>query len=104
MILQEAEQYRLAAVEWAKLDGEARRLEELRKIVLHEIKQRSEARTEAAKETEAYAAPQYRKHIMQMVEARTEANIRKARLDAMRLSSDIWRTRESTKRAEMQLR
>ena len=104
MILEEAEAYRLKAEEWAKLDGAARRLEEMKKIVLHEIQQQSEAKTVAGKETAAYASPEYRRHVMEMVKARTEANICKASLDAMRLSADIWRTKESTKRAEMGLR
>ena len=84
-----AEKYRLAGEEWAKLDGEARRLEELKKIVLHEIQQRAEEKTIAAKETAAYASAMFRRHVMDMVEARTKANICKAGLEAMRLSSDI---------------
>ena len=98
------ERFREKGVEWAKLDGEARRLEELRRIVLHEIRQRSDKKTEAAKETAAYAAPEYRKHVLEMVEARTTANICKAELEAMRMVADVWRTKESTRRAEMTLR
>ena len=99
-----AEKYRLKATEWANLDGEASRLEEMKKIVLAEIKQRADEKTEAARETAAYASPEYRKHVQAMVAARTKANICRGELKAMELGSEIWRTKESTKRAEMQLR
>ena len=98
------EDYRIRGEEWAHLDGEARMLEEMRKVVLNEVRQQSEKKTEAAKETAAYASQQYRRHIRSMVEARTKANVSKAMLDALKMAMDVWRTKESTKRAEMTLR
>jgi hypothetical protein len=103
-VINEAENYRLKAEAWAIADGEARRLEEMRKIVLSEIKSRSDKKTEAAKETAALASAEYRRCVMEGVEARTQANILKGEVKALELSLEIWRTRESTKRAEITLR
>jgi len=41
---------------------------------------------------------------MEGVEARTKANILKGEVRALEISLEIWRTKESTKRAEMTLR
>lgn len=99
------EKYRLKAVEWAKLDGTASQLEEMKKIVLAEIKQQQlNIKSEAGKETAAYASPEYRRHIEAMVAARTKANICRGELKAMELGADLWRSKESTRRAEMTLR
>jgi hypothetical protein len=97
------EEWRLAAVEWARLDGVARELEETRKVVLNEIRQQSDAPTEAGKETAAYADSRYRQHITTMVSARTLANVQRAKVDGMRMAFEMWRTKESTKRAEMRI-
>ena len=100
----EAEGYRLLGREWAKLDGAASRLEEMKKIVLAEIKQRSDEKTQDGKETAALSSPQYAVHIDKMIEARTAANVCKADVRAVEMNNGTWRTRESTKRAEMNLR
>ena len=56
-----------------------------------------------AREHEAEAHPEYLKHIERMTEARTKANIARARKDALHMRWDTWRTRAANRRAEMQL-
>ena len=98
------EKYRLVCEKWARLDGVARNLEERKKIVLAEIHNQSTAKTEKAKEIEALVSPIYQQHIDQMTKARTEANICKASVEAMKMRSDHWRTAESSRRAEMSMK
>ena len=95
--------YRLKYEEWAKLDGYARKFEEMRPVLRAEIRQQSTEKTEAAKESYSHAHPKYREHIEKMVVARTKANICKAQVRAIEMQADIWRTKESSRRAEMGL-
>lgn len=97
-----AEQFRLKAEEWARLNGEAEKLEHMRKIVLSElVNQRTGAI--GAREHEAQADPVYGVHIQKMTAARTTANIAKAQMEAMRMRFEAWRTVNATRRAEMKL-
>lgn len=92
-----------AALEWARLDGNARELEELRKTVFSEIVNQSNAKSVAKAEHEAQASHRYMEHIKKMVRARTEANIAKARMDGLKIQFEKWRTLQATRRTEMGL-
>ena len=96
-------QWETEAKEWARLDGEARRLEEMRKIVFSEVVNRSNATAVSKAEHEAYASAEFRAHVKKMVEARTLANIARARMDARKLEFEKWRTMQATRRTEMGL-
>lgn len=97
------EKYRLKAVAWAEKDGEARLAERRRKRVFSEIVNQSDGSI-AQREHAARCHTHYRDIDMAAERLRTEANVLKAELDAMQLAFEYWRTRESTKRAEMTLR
>ena len=97
------EQARLTRVKWAEADGRARLMEEQRKVVLAEIFNNQEG-SAAMREKQAYAHPRYKDHIGEMVQKRTEANILWATVLAQSQNFDRWRTKESSRRAEMQLR
>lgn len=90
------------AKEWVKLDGEAARLEKLEKIIFSEMVQRLEGSV-AAREHAARASEEYRTHCLQMIAARTAANMARAEADGMRMKWDTWRTVNATRRAEMQI-
>lgn len=94
-----------ARLEWVRLDGAARKLEELRKVVKAEIanQARNEGLSATAAEQVAEADPRYRKHVESMVDARTQANIKKAEVDGMEMRWETWRSMNATKRAEMKL-
>ena len=67
------------ALKFAQLGGEARMLEKFEKILLSEL-------------------------VTKIVLARTDANVAKAEWEAIQMKFESWRTLESTKRAEMNLR
>ena len=92
------------AVKAAELDGAARMLEEMKKILLSELVNQSEKSSISKAEHWARDQSQYREHIEKMVNARTAANVAKAEWEATQMRFEAWRTLESTKRAEMNLR
>jgi hypothetical protein len=98
------ERFRLAAEEWAARDGEACRLEEMKKIIFSELVNQSEASSVAAREHEAYANTVYRSHIDAMVTARSAANVAKAKMQSMQMKFEMWRTKNATRRAEIGIR
>ena len=95
-----AEHYRLASEEWAKLNGEAERLEHMRKVILGELVNQIGGPIGKA-EHSAHAHASYIEHVNKMTEARTRANVARGKMEAMRLRFDGWRTANATKRAEM---
>ena len=97
-----AEQFRLKAEEWARLNGEADRLEHMRKVKLGEIVNQIGGPIGKA-EHQAHAHLDYKIHIEAMTAARTQANIARAQMDAMRLRFEAWRTVNATRRAEMKV-
>ena len=99
-----AEKFRLQQIEWAKADGEARRLEKLEKIIFSELVNQSGAPSISAKEHWARAHKNYRMHCQQMTDARTQANILKGEISGMEMAFEKWRTQQATRRAEMNIR
>lgn len=92
-----------AGEEWADADAIASQLEELKKVVLAELMTTLEGSV-AARETQALASPEYRRHIEGMVSARQKANRTKVRYKALEALAEMRRTAESTRRAEMIMR
>ena len=98
-----AEQFRLLARAWAEADGEALRAEKLEKVVFSELVNQSNDGSVAKAEHSARAHSRYKDAVDRLVNSRTAANIARAEMDAMKLRVEIWRSRNATKRAEMQL-
>jgi hypothetical protein len=90
--------------DWADKDAAANLLEETKKSVLARIKNETESKSDAARETVALAHPDYRAHVDSMVEARRVANRAKVRYDSARVLAEMRRSEESTRRAEMTMR
>lgn len=90
--------------QWADAEAAAQVLEETRKPLLHKVGTDSQEKAESAKERVAYASPEYREHVTQMVEARHRANLAKVKYTAIQVLTELLRTRESTRRAELTLR
>jgi hypothetical protein len=58
----------------------------------------------AEKKSKALASPEYRLHIDRMIAARTQSNLLKAKLEAVKDLSNNRRTQEVTHRTEMGIR
>lgn len=98
------EKYRIAGEAWAKANGEAIRLEEMRKSVRAQLMSIHIDKPISKAEMLAESDDRYISHIEEMVVKRTEANIKRAEYDALKAWIDITRTLESTRRAELNRR
>ena len=92
------------AVKAAELDGAARMLEEMKKILLSELANQSGESSVAAAVHWAQKHEKFKTHITEMVEARTAANVAKAEWEATQMRFEAWRTKQATHRAEINLR
>lgn len=97
------EKYRLAVLAAAKSKAEAMKAEKLAKRVYSACYLSAEGPV-AEREHKARTNDEYKRFEDEWIAAEHEANIAEAKVDAMRLSADIWRTAESSRRAEMQLK
>lgn len=95
------ERLRIAGEEWADKDAAASALEETKKTLLAQLSLKSQAGTVKQCELEALADPVYKLHVENMVAARQEANRARVRYETGKIWSELKRTAESTKRAEM---
>lgn len=93
-----------AGIDWSDKQAAAELLEESKKSVLAELANASPENSATAREMVALASPAYRLHLAQMTAARHEANKARVRYDAVKVLSEMRRTVESTRRAEMQIR
>lgn len=86
--------------DWAEKEALAQQMEEMKKAILSNLKLQSTASSEAAKETWAYAQPEYETHIRGMTEARKMANLARVRYHGMKVLSELRRTEQSNLRTE----
>lgn len=89
-----------AGEDWADKDAAATLLEETKKSVLARLKLDSEAKSDAARETEALCHPDYQAHLESMVDARRDATKAKVRYDSAKTLAELRRSEEATRRAE----
>jgi hypothetical protein len=90
--------------EWADKNAAADVLEETKKILLAQLTLQWPEDSMNKAEAKARSDPQYIQHIESMVNARKEANKARVRYDSIKSFEGMWRTHESTKRAEMGFR
>jgi streptomycin 6-kinase len=95
------ERIRLLGLDWADKDGAANLLEETKKSVLSELVNQSTSSSVAAKEHDANENPVFKLHVVNMVNARTEANRARVQYESAKLWVDLVRTAEASKRQEM---
>lgn len=99
-----AEDYRIAAEQWARLDGEARRKDALRKRIFSQLIIGADAKSVSMAENIARIDLRYENAEADAINAETAANIAKADCDAIKIRFDVWRTMNATARAEMGMR
>lgn len=90
--------------DWADANAAADILEETKKSVLAKLMLESGGKTNAEKEMLALADAKYSEFVQGMVNARRTANKLRVRYDSAKTLSELRRSQESTKRAEMSIR
>lgn len=99
-----SEQWYRAHTEWARADEAARVAEEKTKIIEAELFNQAEGGSAEAKKQWVRSRQEYKKAVYAAIKERTTANLKLGERKKVEMSCDIWRTLESTKRAEMQLK
>lgn len=98
-----SEQYRLIAKQWVEADSAARMLEESKTAVLAQRMKALGDRPAAHAEREVKADPEWSDFIEQMVQARTQANLKKVQLEYIRMKAAEQQSFEATQRSERRL-
>ncbi len=98
-----SEQYRICAKQWVELDRAATMLEETKSAVLSQKKTALGDMPDSHAERIVKASPEWFDFIKSMVDARTQANLKKVQLEYLRMKFMEWNSFNATKRAEMKL-
>ena len=93
-----------AGNEWADLNAAAEALEEGLKSVKAQLMVSSTHTSAAGKEMEALADETYREYVKNMTNARKLANRARVKFDSIKAWIELYRSAESTRRAEMTMR
>ncbi len=101
-----SEQYAEAAAQWVDADAAADILETTKSAVLAEMMGRAMtdgAKSIAAAEQIVKATPEWRDHVIKIVEARREANHHKVTLEYLRMKFQEFMSQEANARIEVRL-
>ena len=98
-----SEQYRVAAKDWVAKDGAARLLEESKTAVLAQRMKELGDMPVSSAEREVKASEEWDAYIKVMVEARTQANLARVKMEWTRMKFQEWSSENANKRAEMRL-
>lgn len=93
-----------ALEEYARAKSDAERLSKLAKRVLAQCFIHAEGKNAAERDAQARVNPKYIAIEDDLIRAETDANMARAKADGLQLQFEEYRTRESTRRAEMQLK
>lgn len=91
------------ASEYGRLKAYATFMTEKRKTIKSALMQRSMERTESAKESWAYAHPEYIQHLEEMRDAIAEYETLRILIVAAEAKIEAWRSLEATARSEVRL-
>jgi hypothetical protein len=98
-----SEQFRVVAKEWIELDKAATMLEEAKTAVLSQKMKALGDMPVAHAEREVKASREWSDYITSMVNARSQANLKRVQMDYLRMKFSEWQSDEANKRAEMKL-
>ena len=98
-----SERYRIAAKEWVELDNKARLMEETKSAVLSQRMTALGDMPVSKAELAVKASPEWHEYVREMVESRTQSNLKKVELEWLRMRFSEQQSREATERAERKL-
>jgi hypothetical protein len=98
-----SEQYRIVAKEWVELDGAARMLEGCKDITLSQMMNKLGDVPVTRAERDVKGSDGWQEYIAKMIEARTQANLKKAQLRYLEMRFSEWQATDATARAEMRM-
>lgn len=102
-----SEQYRLVAKAWVDIDGAARMLEELKTTKLEQAKQAlilaEGDMPDSHAERRVKAGPDWEQYIRDMVQARTDANLKRVHMEYLKMKEREQQSAEANARHEARL-
>lgn len=98
-----SEQFRIAGLEWAKLDNAAQLLEDGKSAFLAQKKADLGDIADNKAERIVKSSREWATYIKTMVAARKAATVAKIEMEYMRMRFSEWQSAEANKRAEMRL-
>ena len=98
-----SEQYRIVGKEWVELDNKARLMEESKSAVLSQRMAALGDMAVSKAELAVKASPEWHDYIKEMVESRTQANLKKVQLEWLRMRFSERQSIEATERAERRM-
>ena len=98
-----SEQFRVTAKHWVELDRAATMLEETKSAVLSQKMNALGDIPVSHAERTVKASPEWSDFIKTMVDARTQANLKKVQMEYLRMKFSEWQSENANKRAEMRL-
>ena len=98
-----SEQFRVVAKAYVDLDNAASILEETKTLVLAQRMKALGDMPVSKAEMTVKASPEWEDFILKMVNARTQANLKKFQLEFLRMRASEWQSENANKRAEMRL-
>lgn len=98
-----SEQFRITAKQWVELDRAATMLEETKSAVLSQKMNALGDIPVSHAERTVKASPEWTDFIKAMVDARTQANLKKVQLEYIRMRFSEWQAESANRRAEMKL-
>jgi hypothetical protein len=102
-----SEQFRIVAKSWVQADASARFHEEFKTTKLEQLKQaliESEGdMPDSHAERRVKSSPDWESFIREMVDARTDANLKKAQMQFLQMRFTEWQDANASQRAEMRL-
>lgn len=102
-----SEQFRIVAKGWVQADASARFHEEFKTTKLEQLKQHlietEGDMPDSHAERRVKASPDWEVYIKEMVDARTDANLKKAQMQFLQMRFTEWQDANASQRAEMRL-
>jgi hypothetical protein len=98
-----SEQFRLAAKAYVELDKAATMLEEMKSAVLSQKMKALGDIPVSHAEREVKASAEWQDYIERLIDARTQANLRKYQLEYLKMKFQEWSSENANRRAEMRV-
>ena len=98
-----SEQFRVTAKQWVELDRAATMLEETKSAVLSQKMNALGDIPVSHAERTVKASNEWSDFIKTMVDARTQANLKKVQMEYLRMKFQEWSSENANRRAEMRL-
>jgi len=98
-----SERFRVAAWEWVQAEKAASLLEETKSATLSQMMLKLNEKTVSAAEMKVKASDEWSEFIYQMVDARSQANLKKVAMEYVRMQFSEWQSADANARRERQM-